>query len=174
MAIVGCERDDICAEATQTTPALLVEFRDFSEPENLKSVRQLRVIAIDDNENVIDTLVLPSQNPNTLSLPLLIRPEFDENGEQNIVTTRYVLEKNSDLADNDEDDNDSEIVVLEINYANEFIYVSRACGYKSVFRLEPITGIRVVPVDEPAWVRNTRIENELIENENEAKVLILH
>ena len=64
--------------------------------------------------------------------------ELDENGEVNIITIRYILEKNSDLADNDNDTNDSTIDILELTYSNEFVYVSRACGFKSIFRLEPV------------------------------------
>ena len=171
---MSCERDDICAEATQTTPALLVEFRDVSSPDDLKSVRRLRVIAIDQENNPIDTLSLINADPNTISLPLIIGPELNSEGEVNKITTRYFLEKNSDLADNDDDEDDSEIVIFEIIYSNEFIYVSRACGYKSIFRLEPITGARIIATDDMPWANNAIIENELIENENEAKVLILH
>ncbi|MEM6516092.1 MAG: DUF6452 family protein [Bacteroidota bacterium] len=170
----SCERDDICAEATQTTPALFIEFRDISNPDDLKSVRELRVIAIDEDDNPIDTLALESASPNAISLPLLVAPELDENGEVNIITIRYILEKNSDLADNDNDTNDSTIDILELTYSNEFVYVSRACGFKSIFRLEPVIGARKIEDDNDDWIINVSIENELIENEDEAKVLILH
>ena len=176
LIIVSCERDDICAEATQTTPALSVEFRDVINDDDLKSVRRLRVIAIDENQNAIDTLSLENADPSAVILPLLIGPENTNDNVENIITTRYILEENSDLADDDDEETSSNIVILEISYTNEFVYVSRACGFKSIFRLQPTTGARILPADDEddQWAVRTVIENELIENENEAKVLILH
>jgi len=176
LILFSCERDDICAEATQTTPALSVEFRDVVNEDDLKSVRRLRVIAIDEDENAIDTLSFESADPSAITLPLMIGPENNDENEENIITTRYILEENSDLADDDDEDTFSNSVILEISYTNEFIYVSRACGYKSIFRLQPTSGVRILAANDEVepWALRAVIENELIENENEAKVLILH
>ncbi len=166
----SCERDDICAEATVTTPALFVEFRDIDNNDELKAVRELRVIAIDDMGNDVDTLLLDSANPSSMLLPLRI----EEDNPENIITTSYKLEKNSDFVDNDDDTTTSIIDILEITYNSEFVYVSRACGYKSIFQLIPQTGALILSDDNEDWAINAEIVNELIDNENEAQVYIYH
>ena len=36
ITLQNCERDDICAEGTTTTPRLLIEFYDASNPDDFK------------------------------------------------------------------------------------------------------------------------------------------
>ena len=36
---LGCERDDICAEATATTPHLIMRFYDVNNPEETNNPR---------------------------------------------------------------------------------------------------------------------------------------
>ena len=43
--ILGCERDDICADGTPTTPQLLIDFFDATDTETVKSVTRLSVYA---------------------------------------------------------------------------------------------------------------------------------
>ena len=43
LGFISCERDDICAESTATTPQLIIEFYDASNPDDLKSVPRLTV-----------------------------------------------------------------------------------------------------------------------------------
>ncbi len=169
----SCERDDICAEATPTTPRLFVEFYDNVNLDELKPVRRLRVIGLDANNNPVDTLSLENANPTSVLLPLRIGLE----GE--LTTTRYILEKDSDLADDEEDPEDptdSTIDIIEINYTPQFVYVSRACGYKSIFEFGLDGNFRRVMEDddETDWIRRTEIAIDFIENEDEAQVYIFH
>ena len=41
----NCEKDDICAETTPTTPRVVIEFYDAANPTVLKSVTNLGVLA---------------------------------------------------------------------------------------------------------------------------------
>ena len=38
ISLINCERDDICAETTSTTPRLLIEFYDALSTDDLKNV----------------------------------------------------------------------------------------------------------------------------------------
>jgi hypothetical protein len=169
---LSCERDDICAETTATTPSLIIEFYDINNQDELKSVRQLRVKGINDDGTLGNIIPnnLPSNNtvsPSSIVLPL----RFQEDNE--LTTTRFQLEKDADLADNEDETDDSNIDVIEITYTPEFIYVSRACGYKSIFNIGPTGGIvRVTDADN--WIFSTEILNETIENEQEAHIIIYH
>lgn len=87
--------------------------------------------------------------------------------------TRFQLEKDSDFATNGNDTNDSNIDVIEVRYTPEFVYVSRACGFKSIFNFGNTGGVSIDP-DGDNWIINTDIINQTIDNENAAQVIIFH
>ena len=166
----SCERDDICAEATSTTPRLFVEFRDINNPDELKAVRRLRIIGLDAEGNNIDTLSLDSANPTSSLLPLRIGLEGD------LTTTRYKFEKDFDLAEDDDEETNSTVDIVEIKYTPQFVYVSRACGFKSIFEfgLNGSFTRLLEDNDETDWILTTEIVNDVIETEDEAQVYIFH
>ena len=45
LSFSSCEKDDICDAATSTTPRLIVQFYDISNPTVLKTVNNLKIIA---------------------------------------------------------------------------------------------------------------------------------
>ena len=95
VVLISCERDDICAETTPTTPRLLVEFYDVNEQEDLKPVTRLTAYGegLADNptnDNTEGTLIY-NTNSTSLELPLIIGNE----GE--ITTSRFILEKDTNL-----------------------------------------------------------------------------
>ena len=174
---ISCERDDICAESTSTTPRLIIEFYDDLDPEVLKSVTRLTVygegLITDENGNEIEpesasskTIVF-NQNVNTVSLPLLIGEEDQS------ITTRYILEKDTNLRI--DETGDSNLDILEISYTPKFQYVSRACGFKSIF-----TNLTVnIVSDGDNWITSASlspaiIETQTLENENDVHVYLYH
>ncbi|WP_298759883.1 DUF6452 family protein [uncultured Psychroserpens sp.] len=164
----SCERDDICAEGTATTPHLIIRFYDVNNQNNFKDVRQLEIKGLgDDGLPFSETPILSRVNTDSIVLPL----RFAEEGIETI--TRFQLEKDADFADNMDPNNDSNIDIIEIKYTPEFIYVSRACGYKSIFNFGPTGGI-TREVDSEIWITNTEIVNEIIDNENAAQIIIYH
>lgn len=167
----NCERDDICAESTPTTPRLLVEFYDATEPEGLKPVTRLTVYGEDlannpTDDNTEGTLVY-NANSTAVELPLLI----DNSGES--ITTRYILEKDTNLRLDDNDNTNSDIDIIVISYETEFVYVSRACGYKSIFKNLQVT---FEASDGTTWISSIEVNDaiEQVENENTVHVRILH
>ncbi len=174
ITLQNCERDDICSETTATTPRLLIEFYDVTSPDDLKSVLRLTAygegLVVDENgieiEPVVasDATLLFNENENNIALPLLIGSE----GES--TTVRFVLEKFTNFRLDEDATTESNVDIIEISYIPQFIYVSRACGYKSIFRN---LDIDLVP-GEDAWISNIDIEETTIENENTVHVRIFH
>jgi Family of unknown function (DUF6452) len=152
----ACEKDDICdTNLTATTPKLVVEFYDIVNPTAKKSFENLAVIA----ENITDTI--KPANGSKVLLPLKIDAEtvtfkFIQNGGKNPKT----------------DDN---IDKITINYTKINTYVSRACGFKTTFELNPTNGIVLIDTapSDNLWMRETQIRINKIENENEIHVKIL-
>lgn len=175
---IGCERDDICAVTTATTPRLLIEFYDSSNPDELKNVSRLTVygegLVLDDTGMEIeptvasDATILFNENSNSVALPLIIGAE----GE--VTTTRYILEQGTNLRLDEDATTNSNIDILEIIYTPEFIYVSRACGYKSIFTN---LNIDLDGGEDGTWIDGfavvETIENT-VENENTVHVNIFH
>lgn len=164
--IWSCERDDICAESTATTPHLIITFYDINNQDNTKEVRQLEIEGLDDTGMPMG-IILSRTNTDSIALPL----RFQE--EDILTTTRFEFEVDADFADNENSENDSNIDIIEVTYSPEFVYVSRACGYKSIFNIGP-TGSFVRVNDSDNWIDNFEILNETIENENEAHIIIYH
>jgi hypothetical protein len=114
--------------------------------------------------------LLFNENSNSLALPLKIEIEEDPD----FTKARFILEKDTNLRLDDNTTTDSNIDILEITYKSKFVYVSRACGYKSVFtelNMSLEGGI------DGEWISNIVIEETLdatIENENTVHVRIFH
>ncbi|WP_405572391.1 DUF6452 family protein [Winogradskyella sp. Asnod2-B02-A] len=188
LAIINfnCERDDICAATTQTTPRLIVSFYDATDTEELLNVSRITVYGdglFTDEDGVTTEPIEESNliivdyddedsyvfniNSNTIALPLIVGHE----GE--LLTTRFVLEKDTDLRLDDDDSTSSNIDIIEISYNTDFVYVSRACGYKSNFKSIGVSRV----TDDDNWITNIEIEETtqaLIENENTTHVRIYH
>ena len=166
----SCERDDICAEGTATTPHLIIRFYDVNNQDNTKEVRQLEVKGLgDDGLPFSDTPIVSRTNTDSIVLPL----RFAEEGVETI--TRFQLERDADFADNTDPDDDSNIDIITVTYTPEFVYVSRACGYKSIFNLAVTDAVvREVDGDDDLWITNIEIVNETIDNENAAQVILYH
>ena len=169
IALINCERDDICAESTPTTPRLLIEFYDAENPDDLLNVPRLTVYGeglvtdptIDTDE---DLLIVFNTNTNTIELPLIISTENVD------TTTRYILERDTNLRLDSDTTTDSNIDIIEITYTTEFVYVSRACGYKSIFNNLDVG----FENDGDVWIGNIEVLETTIENENTVHVRIFY
>ena len=168
LVVVGnysCERDDICPDATPTTPRLLIDLYDSEDPDIQKNVFDLVVIGVDNDE------FLPAyifQDTDDLVLPL----KTDDN------TTEYILIEEAtvndagtpnDASDDFVDGNQDRIV---INYSREQVYVSRACGYKTIFKNVTLT----IVDDGDNWMlsRQPLTDNQSVEDETTTHFNITH
>ena len=155
----NCERDDICDGKTETTPRLVVEFYDFNVPDEPKSVTNLDLQAIG-NDSII-------KFPTADKIMIPLRTDADA------VTYNLTLNSDEDPATTPYTDK------LEFNYSRNNVYVSRACGYKTVFALnnDPSLPDAYILNDVPLqadgnWIRNIVIDTYNLESENETHIRI--
>ncbi|WP_452221314.1 DUF6452 family protein [Lacinutrix salivirga] len=169
LSFITCERDDICSDNEATTPRLVVDFLDVLSPEDFKNVVGLRVQGIG-NDNVLEGFNVV--NKNQVLLPLKTTGDVNANNE---LTTSYSMYRGFAIDDNDTPDDTSDDFntgnedLINITYTTQEIYVSRACGFKTVFN---IISFEVVP-DADNWItivenanNNQTITNEAITHYN--------
>lgn len=163
MATWSCEKDDICATSTPTTPRLIILFNDINAPDDAKNARRLSVRGFDANNVEISEQIIANVDIDSIALPL----RFD--GETQI-TSRFIFEKDRDFFLDEDPLTNSNIDIITINYTPEFVYVSQACGYKSIFTN---LSINVEP-DAENWIFNSEVLNITIENETQAHIILRH
>lgn len=146
----SCEKDDICTD--ETTPRVIIEFYDITNPATLKSVANLKV------KGVGQTLDLGTFNGSKIQLPLKI----DD------LTTKYSLILDSGGTSPNED-------FLQFDYTHQNVFVSRACGYKTIFELNSPNGVTLTDAATPDtfWIKDINIQTNNIETENETHIKIL-
>ena len=156
MLILGCQRDDICPAATQTTPMLILSFYDVEDRESLKRPTNLSLRSIVNDS--VKTLYR-RQNPDSIELPL----------RTNQNTTTYTFT----LFDAEEDDEDPEFTpdtdTLTFTYGTEEVYVNRACAYKVIYNSVKLT---VEGGDDGEWIDSYIIEEPNIEDDTESHINI--
>ena len=162
LIIVGtwsCERDDICAESTPTTPHLIIRFYSNAEPALFKPVIRLKVRALDADNNPLEDIPV-FQSRDSIVLPLRFKNQGD------IAVSRFSIEN-----DTDEDETTAaNIDIITVTYTPEFQYISRACGYKSIF-----TNVSFgVQPDDENWILTNEILTTTIDNENQAHIILRH
>ncbi|TYA71666.1 DUF6452 family protein [Seonamhaeicola marinus] len=161
---ISCERDDICAESTPTTPRLLIDLYDSENRENQKNAPRLLAFA---NVNGSDIAVAGYEGLNTQS-SLVLPLRTDDN------TSTFFLVKDATF---DDENNlilaENNIDTLEVTYEREEVYVSRACGYKTIFKN---INLEIV-ADSDNWLIGTPenlTENDTVENENATHFNFFH
>jgi len=165
ICLFSCERDDICSAVTPTTPNAIITFYDVSNIETLKSVTGLRIIG-DGQEEALPTVNIVTTD--SIAIPL----------RTNMNSSIYTFHKDYTLDDNGTPDDSSDDVIggnpdtVTITYAPDEIYVTRACGYKTIFRNFSIE----VEDDGDNWIQTILnvTDNITIENENQAHINIRH
>lgn len=152
LSFSGCEKDDICTD--ETTPRLVLEFYDDANPANTKNVTNLKI----KGEGAFGDLDLGTFNGvSKIYLPL----KTTEN------TTKYSLIRNSGSPSANED-------FFQFNYTREELFVSRACGYKTIFELNTMDGVILTDAVVPdlEWIESYSIQTTNIDTENEVHIKI--
>ena len=151
IVLYNCERDDICSSATPTTPHLIIRFLDIDNQDASKTVNDLTIFG-EGSEIPIYNLA----DIDSIALPL----NFEGEGISTTTTFQFI----------EDSANNPNIDEIEITYIPEFVYVSRACGYKSIFNE---LQIRIVS-DTENWVLLSEIIYTTVDNETEAHVYLFH
>lgn len=161
-AFWSCEKDDICPDETPTTPSLVIEFYEDGNRSLLKNITGLSVRAEGMNRLVRltdagDTIV---SGISTIKIPL--KTDTDS------VNYIFTLNTGNTPTDTGDDANDNAVT---FNYTRNEVYVSRACGFKTLYTLNETTGI-VADTQNIPWILETAVVKTNIEDENEEHIRI--
>jgi Family of unknown function (DUF6452) len=148
----SCERDDVCDPATPTTPMLVIEFYDSFFQTNPKSVSNL---AIAEFGNPIG---LALANGTKIKIPLKI--------DQNITKYRFIKDLTNPVTTSTNED------ILEFSYTRKNEYISRACGFKTVFTIVGLPVLSEPTTPDGAWIQGIVVTQPKIINENETHIKI--
>ncbi|MEN2412714.1 DUF6452 family protein [Flavobacterium mesophilum] len=165
----SCEKDDICDPNTPTTPRLVIEFYDANN--QLKPVTNLKVIGEGMPEGIIFNENATGEakyltNGSKISIPL--KTDADS------TTYTFILDsgnENPAAVNTDQ---------VRFNYSRQNLYVSRACGFKTIFKLDPLSD--GPPLSRPFvkedtdskgfWMTQIYVNDYNIELENEVHIKI--
>lgn len=150
----GCERDEICLE--EITPKLILRFYNENNPDQLKSVKGL-IVNIEGIEGDYEDESLTVLT-DSIAIPLRVT----EN------TTKIILNLSGDTNQGVEDNLDT----LSVIYSQEDIFISRACGYKTIYNEAQAALID----DQDNWIKGIEIKKEPLQiiDENTAHVKMYH
>lgn len=168
----SCEKDDICDANTPTTPRLVISFYEIKTPTVAKNVTNLKVIGKDQPNGIIfnksgDSITKYQTSANTISIPLKTNEDS--------VTYSFILDSgNPNPAAINTD-------VIKFNYTRQNVYVSRACGFKTIFQLNPLSLADPVstpfeqtdPANDGLWMQRVIVLQSNVESENETHIKVL-
>ncbi len=156
--ISSCERDDICAEGTATTPFLIIKFIDFETGIEVKAPSELQV-----QSTGVDSIYSLGGVTDSILIPL----------RTDIPITEYFLTIDSDTIGDTTNIPNTDL--LSIQYTPVEEYVSSACGYKVNFR--GLTTSILENIDDPEdtnWIQNITIQQDDVTDETNAHIFIFH
>lgn len=163
-ATISCEPDDICSASTSTTPNLIIDVYDVENPDNKKAVTKLVIAGVDNEYILTNGIVTLSQ----LELPL----KTDANTTEYVLIKDAVVNNNGTPDDTTDDFYEGNIDNIIINYTREEVYVSRACGYKTIFKNVTLT----IVTDSNNWIKSRQPlnDNQSVEDDTETHFNIYH
>jgi hypothetical protein len=152
LSFSSCEKDDICDTTTATTPKLIIEFYDSLRPTVLKNITNLAVKEVNNSEILLFT------EKSKIEIPLKTN--------EDITKFSFILNSTAITIDNED--------FLQLNYTRQNIFVSRACGFKTIFTLNSISPfIKTEPATPDGyWIQNITVETSNITTENETHIKI--
>ena len=151
----NCEKDDLCAETTPTTPRVVIQFYNNAIPTELKPVTDLVIKELSTGDTLISNEAATGINKflfntSTVSVPL----------RTDALETKFNFILNNGGTGEATD-------VLTFTYTKKDTYISRACGYKTTFEITNPTAISTTN-----WIQSVTVENVKIENEDETHIKI--
>jgi len=155
--LISCERDDICIE--ENTPYFIIRFYDVDNPEFFKSVADIKVELGGIDGFYEDNGLTISAFTDSIAIPVKVTEDITK-----FKLTVVKIDEDDNLYENND--------TFELTYTRENDYVSRSCGYKTLyydvnFNLED---------DEDNWIKTiVPTEDPLnIVNQDAAHVKIYH
>ena len=165
-ASLGCQRDDICPEITDTTPLLIIRFYENVEPFELQAPQNLGInevgneeyVSIRRNDERDEVITYQRFTGDSLAIPL--RTDMNE--------TSFEFTVNNTEAAGEEGIKNTDI--LNFTYGRNEEYINRACAFKINY-----VGLKVSledGEDGSRWIQDIRVEETNVEDQNQAHVSI--
>ena len=151
LILSACERDDICAVSTPTTPQLVIQFYNV---DNRTEAKIINLQAVEVN----NTDVLTFTNDTLIKLPL----------RTNVEQTQYYITKNPGVTEGDEPENTD---IITFDYLTNEVYISRACGFRVTYDDLAAT---TTNGEDGRWIEDIEINSEIVVDENTTHVNIYH
>lgn len=140
-AFSACEKDDTCLEPM--TPDLVLRLYDVNTPDAVKKVTHLTLVTLPD----LDT-IYKNKEMDSIAIPLNVNDDI----------SRFKM-----IDDSNED-------IVEFTYNREAVFVSKACGYKSIFHNLQVN----IVADSDNWIKNKELIQSEIKTDTLAHVKIFH
>ncbi len=150
----SCERDDICAEDTPTTPFLIIKFIDDQTVSDIKQPNELQVKAIG-----FEGIINFTSNQDSILIPLIT----------NASLTDFEFTIDSDTSDDSDIPNTD---TISFQYTPEEEYLSSACGFRVNYNA--LTSSLTQEENDGNWIKRITIEKENVTDETAAHVFIFH
>ncbi len=147
----SCERDDICAASTQTTPSITIGFLSNENAQESKPLN-ITVYTKDRSDSI------PFSSASSISIPL----------RTDTTATVFLFEKNPNNPAAAEDPED--VDTLTFSYTPQEVFISRACGYKVIFTNLDVRN----RAGATRWIDDININLRTVENEDTTQVYISH
>ena len=151
----ACERDDLCAETTPTTPLLVIDFFDADNPADEKIPENLAVL--EDGETDLNNIRV--FNATTISIPL--RTDDDQTVYQ------FLLNSTADADSAEQPNND----LLTFTYERSEEFVSKACGFRITYSN---LNAQSQGGDDADWIQSIETINPILVNDTITHVRIFH
>jgi len=151
LVVNSCTKDDICSEGTPTTPFLIITFKNFNNPLFSKTVNNLTVTTIVDNDSIH---LYRFETTDSIAIPLNTGADF----------TDYLFVKD------DASDTPGNTDKINFNYQRESVYINRACAFKAIYTFLSAD----LEIDSDNWIDETIVNKLIVENEDETHVTIFH
>jgi hypothetical protein len=145
LCLTACEPDDICLEGTPGTPQLIVVFYDKNQTDTKKSVVDLQVKGMDMEG------LLYNATADSIALPLKTLASS--------TSFSFITTQNGNAVED----------IITFNYAPEDQFISRACGYKTVF-----TNLTFSTGNVLNFIKSIEILTDTISDNKNSHVKILH
>lgn len=148
--LLSCEKDDVCPQGTQGTPALVIRMYDKDNPQSLKApASNINVFGIGRDE------MMTQITSDSTAIELDPSEDFTQ--------LAFVLSETASPA---------LIDTLQINYNRTDVYYNRACGYRREFILGS-PALESIGETTPFYSSFTVLIDTL-SNENQAHLALYH
>lgn len=163
--IAACEKDDICDGTTPTTSQVVIKF--YSAGNIIKRVTNLKITSGTDTLGVILNKSGISNARYLSNDTIVIIPLRTD---QDITKFNFILNATNPITKKTDE--------LQFNYSRTDEFVSRACGFKTVFDLNGKAPLQPIVLNNSAspsgnWIQNFQILRPIINDEKTTHIKII-